>query len=333
MTDDATFPMKYIEQMKIIEESILDLLDAEDPQNKDYEKINKLINDIELEYKNQNSSEILHLLIAIAENHQRTPNFMGKMVSIIKPIIANMENINVNSIFVQEIINNGGINYDIKELTPLFMAIELDNIEIVKLLLEHKNIDVNKRSLKVFYYNYLKYSCDYNYGNFDDYEDDYDDDYNEDDDHYYKKMIRKRSHFYGKKEYEENEYDDEEHDEFYLRDSERSRMYRGGGVKTPLQVAIELKNVPLIQLLLSHQKIDVNKRSIIYKPYKKFVITPLYEACQQKNEEIKELLLSNKNILENKKSSFYEEERKKDLKDKRVFELDCEKTPFDKNST
>lgn len=40
MIDDATFPMKYIEQMKIIEESILDLLDAEDPQNKDYEKIN-----------------------------------------------------------------------------------------------------------------------------------------------------------------------------------------------------------------------------------------------------------------------------------------------------
>ena len=37
--------------------------------------------------------------------------------------------------FVQELISNEGIIHDLKELTPLFMAVESQNIEIVKLLL------------------------------------------------------------------------------------------------------------------------------------------------------------------------------------------------------
>lgn len=208
--------------------------------------------------------------------------------------------IDVNAMFVQEIITNQGYNHDIKELTSLFMAVESQNIEIVKLLLEHKNIDVNKRSLKVFYYNYSR-----------------------------SMFAGFNQRIIGEKSYRD---DDEYYVEVYHRDSEINRLYRGGGVKTPLHAAIELKNIPIVQLLLSHQKIDVNKRSISYKPYKKFITTPLYDAYELKNEEIKQLLLKNKKIDKNKKSSFYIEQSKKNMSDPRVFELECEKTPFDISS-
>lgn len=39
-------------------------------------------------------------------------------------------NINVNSMLIQEIITNRGINHDVKELTPLFIAVENEKINI-----------------------------------------------------------------------------------------------------------------------------------------------------------------------------------------------------------
>ena len=62
-------------------------------------------------------------------------------VKIVDLLLKN-DKINVNKKFINEIINNNRINFDVKELTPLYMAVITQNYEIVQLLLSHKGIDV-----------------------------------------------------------------------------------------------------------------------------------------------------------------------------------------------
>ena len=67
--------------MQIIEEIILNLLEEEEePQQKDYDKINELINSIKTEFKQQDSRKILYLLKNIAENHYKTPGFLTEFL-------------------------------------------------------------------------------------------------------------------------------------------------------------------------------------------------------------------------------------------------------------
>lgn len=126
--------------------------------------------------------------------------------------------------------------------------------------------------------------------------------------------------------------DDDTYVEVYSRDQERTRIYRGGGAKTPLFAAIELNDVQMIKILLSHPEIDVNAKSICYSPYKKSLVVPLYEAVRLKNDEIQQLLMSNEKIDVGKVSSFYEEKNRGELENKRVFLLKCEKLPFENHN-
>ena len=256
-------------------------------------------------------------------------------VKIVDLLLKN-DKINANAKLIKEDVDNGGINSDIKELTPLYMAVEAQNYEIVRLLLSNKDIDVNARSLNVFYYNYntRRGMCAWGRRPSNDArmrkrrmksmrEEEYDDD---DDDEEF-----------NHRRYSGDDDDDNDDDCTYVeantRDQEITRMYRSGGVFTPLFAAIESQDIQMIKILLSHPKIDVNARSISYSPYKKSVVVPLYRAVELKNDEIQQLLMSTGKVDEQKMSSFYEEERRLKLENERFFLLKCEKLPFESHSS
>ena len=82
MNDNTVFAQQYAKKMQIIEENILNLLDEEEPQAKSYNTIKELIKNIQAEYKQHDSCEVLYLLISIIGNHHRTPKFFDKIIII-----------------------------------------------------------------------------------------------------------------------------------------------------------------------------------------------------------------------------------------------------------
>ena len=99
MNDDATIAQQYTKKMQVIEESILNLLEEEEPQPKDYDKINELINNTKTEFKQQDSRQILYLLKNIAENHYKTPGFFDRIFTLIKLILQDLGNFDLFNVF------------------------------------------------------------------------------------------------------------------------------------------------------------------------------------------------------------------------------------------
>lgn len=86
--------------MQIIEEIILYLLEEkEEPQQKDYDIINELINSIKTEFKQQDSRQILYLLKNIAENHYKTPGFFDRIFKLKNPILQDLKNFDLFNVF------------------------------------------------------------------------------------------------------------------------------------------------------------------------------------------------------------------------------------------
>ncbi|KAK8837917.1 hypothetical protein M9Y10_035858 [Tritrichomonas musculus] len=278
---------KYYSNISILIQKVI--------KNGNVEIFDLFINDFDVNNKlfNEENETALHVAVKC-----------GKY-DIVKYLLEKKLNVNVNEF----IYGGGGHGYGGDGIgngqkNALHIAIQNEDVKIVDLLLKNDKINVNKKFINEIINN--------NRINFD---------------------VKELTPFHRCGFYDEPRTDDDDtYVEVYSRDQERTRIYRGGGAKTPLFAAIELNDVQMIKILLSHPEIDVNAKSICYSPYKKSLVVPLYEAVRLKNDEIQQLLMSNEKIDVGKVSSFYEEKNRGELENKRVFLLKCEKLPFENHN-
>ncbi|KAK8895179.1 hypothetical protein M9Y10_023621 [Tritrichomonas musculus] len=182
-----------------------------------------------------------------------------------RAILQANNSIDINSIIFRKPINHFWILT--KEKTCLFCAIEKSNFEIVQLLLEQKNIDVNKKSL-------MNYCCN---------------------------QKEELTPLYAAIESQNIKIiqiliDHKDIDINMISNAIKEQL-------TPLCIAIKYENVEIVRLLVERKDININLKSLEYEEVSdvatyEFYIesTPLYQAVTLGNIEIVQLLLSHKAI-------------------------------------
>lgn len=212
---------------------------------------------------------------------------------------------------VESLINNIDVNKKVNEKTALYEAIEKENLEIIQLLLNKKEIDVNIKSTVTF-----------------------------------EKLMKSRADCATFKcevtpLYQAIEKENPKIVELLLLNNQeiqvnlKSIIHEYIGYQktekrheiTPLNRAIKGENLDIIQLLLSRKEIDVNlKSTIAYDKGKMKELnketTPLYKAIKKGNLQIVQFLLNRKEIDVNLKSEVPGD------KDDFHYRERCNKTPL-----
>lgn len=99
MSDKETIAQKFAQKMKLIEDYIINLFDGENSKEQDYQKIKDLIKNIKNDFKQHDIREIMYLLVNIAGNHYRTPDFINKIWDVFHQIIQDLGNFDLFQIF------------------------------------------------------------------------------------------------------------------------------------------------------------------------------------------------------------------------------------------
>lgn len=238
----------------------------------------KIIDDV---VKSKN--EIINFLIKTQKNIEFSGTFLVELMQCenyeLLKIMLSQPNINVFEISFTLILMY------LDHLSLLFLA-------IVKLLLNHPNIDVNKsfepNTSRTTYRTALHIAIETGYTEV------------------VKLLLEKP-------DIDVNSianFDEESFNFEYWRKGKQFDSYY-----TPLQEAVELEDIEVIKLLLAHPRIDVNKYGIFdtyegkYKyKFNRVKQTVLCRAIQMQNFEIVQLLLQHQGIDVNRKAVFYQNE-------------------------
>mgnify|MGYP001061961396 CR=1 FL=1 len=77
--------LKLIEEMKEIQEYLLEFLDNDDNSEDDFSNLKIIFNNFNIANDQHKFKALLYLILNISNNHHRNPNFFIKIDKILKP--------------------------------------------------------------------------------------------------------------------------------------------------------------------------------------------------------------------------------------------------------
>ena len=73
----------YIDKMKNIQKNLLEFIDSEENIEENFQNLTKIFHDENILKSKHKIKTILYILLNIANNHHRTPNFFSKIEKIL----------------------------------------------------------------------------------------------------------------------------------------------------------------------------------------------------------------------------------------------------------